>query len=747
MTTIAKGNTAQIYCADDAQITFTPGSGGSIRFDCSSPDIEGRPVGRVIYSLVTIPIPAGSRVFAEAVGSDAEYEYVGVNTRATLLRSAGAYFPKKLARASLGKKLASWGSALQNSAGTTSFVTTDLPPWSDNATRVLRLDQGSTPPFGQQSPPDGSQAYLPRGGTTGFSMGLWVKNPNSRTLNFMLQVYNTGASKNIRWNAAVEPASNYPSTNGWVFLTFNTNNALSGGSWTLGTDVINYVRVGQQWNGSTEGNEGAWVSGEYLLFGNVYCDVIGRPRFLFTFDDGLYSQRYPGGTAKVSGSAYVSSSTTNVFTTAAAHALQAGEPLVFTSAAPTSLSVGTVYYVGTTSLTSTTFTLYTDSALSSQATSTGFSGNAPYQYGGSQERSCQQIVESYGFRGSLFIVPGWLGSTGKYGVGTSTSVTPITLQYLAATDVQAMYNEGWAIGSHSNTHPSNGENAGLRLLGPYGYYLSDYSQLSSKYQTNWSLSQKRRVTAGTQASPSVFTTENAHKFATNQPIVFTDVAPTGCTLGVTYYVSSIPSTTTFTLATDQGTLASGVNNTTGAWSGTANYRYPGSAPDDSAIYADVMAGIAGVAALGISTGATFFALPQGSADEYVRSALIRSGIKWVRGIGSQATGFTTGGIRTFTVGAPSGSGLSQIQDPPGGWLAQPDAVQTDGAGSPTIPTIKAYMDDVINMGSCGCCYHHALSTTTLAGLDQACAYARTKVDAGLLDVITLDELGKILQIT
>ena len=71
MTTIAKGNTYELYVPVDSDYTFTPGSGGSIRFGCSSPVGAVRPIDRSIYAVETISIPGGSTFFAEAVGADA----------------------------------------------------------------------------------------------------------------------------------------------------------------------------------------------------------------------------------------------------------------------------------------------------------------------------------------------------------------------------------------------------------------------------------------------------------------------------------------------------------------------------------------------------------------------------------------------------------------------------------------------------------------------------------------------------
>lgn len=73
MTTIAKGTTLERFSSEDETLTFTPGSGGYIRFDCSAPSGITRPTGRQIRAAESIDIQAGSTVFAEAVGADATY--------------------------------------------------------------------------------------------------------------------------------------------------------------------------------------------------------------------------------------------------------------------------------------------------------------------------------------------------------------------------------------------------------------------------------------------------------------------------------------------------------------------------------------------------------------------------------------------------------------------------------------------------------------------------------------------------
>lgn len=73
MTTLAKGNSAEIYCPYGVDMAITPGAGGKVLFDCSAPNSASRPTGRTIYSAQTIEIPGGATVFLEAVSADAAY--------------------------------------------------------------------------------------------------------------------------------------------------------------------------------------------------------------------------------------------------------------------------------------------------------------------------------------------------------------------------------------------------------------------------------------------------------------------------------------------------------------------------------------------------------------------------------------------------------------------------------------------------------------------------------------------------
>ncbi|MGJ7918646.1 hypothetical protein ACI48D_24645, partial [Massilia sp. LXY-6] len=610
-----------------------------------------------------------------------------------------------------------WSGALQSS-GNVQLVASDQPSAMPSS-KALRLGWAQTPTTAQQSVLATAQGYVPSSTQTGFTVAIWARNPGKRTLTFRLRLFDATTKHLVQWNCAVDPLDR------WILLTMSPSQQASS-TWDLGHDAVGAVRLEQQ----DDTPEGPWQPDDYLLFGDIYAGVPGQPLFLITFDDGFDSQRNAAPPPDMSGYR-VTSSDNGVFVTDGQDTVAVGASIIFPTVAPTGLAPGVRYWVRTVPARNT-FTLATDATLSTGVASSGFAGSAPFSLADGPQRSGQQIVESYGFKGSVFLVPGWLGTMGVYGYGSHPN------KFLSAADAKAMYAEGWSIGSHSNTHPSSAENAGLRLLGPYGYFLSNpVDFLPAQYVRAWGLNASfRRRAIKAAAGSNVVSFENPHRFLVNMPIVFTDDAPSGFVPGITYYCQSIPSPATATFASDQGSLNATVK-VRADWTGLGQYRYAGSAPDDSAIYKDIMAGIAGVQALGIPTGGKYFALPQGGADIYVRSACLRSGLKWIRGASAHA--------HTFAVGYPTGGGLSAIANTPGGWLAQTDCIQTDNTIRPSISDIVSYIDEGIAQHACGCSYHHMVDGATTANLENMCATLRARADQGLVKVVTLDQMDALLR--
>lgn len=616
-----------------------------------------------------------------------------------------------------GLPVAGWSGALQSS-GDVQVGPSDQPSAAASSL-ALRLGWANPPSTVQEAVQPEVQGYVPPDAAPGFSVAIWARNPGPRTLPFRLRLFDSTRARQVCWNCAVDPL------NRWVLLTISpSQHALA--TWDFGRDAIGAARLEQQ----DDTPEGPWQPGDFLLFGDVYVDVPGQPLFLITFDDGFDSQRNPAPPPPNSPVNRVIGTNNGVFFTIGTHTAVVGDPIVFQGSAPTGLAAWTPYWVQAIPAPNA-FTLATDRTLAVGVASTGFAGDAPFVFADLPSRSGQQIVESYGFKGSLFLVPEWLGTTGLYGYGGLPG------KFMSVADALAMQEQGWSVGSHSFSHPASAENAGLRLLGPYGYFLSNpVDFLPAEYVRAWALDASfRRRAISAQVGTNLVTFENPHRFLINMPITFVDTAPSGFVPGVVYYCQSIASPVAASFATDRGSLAATVA-VVAEWAGLANYRYPGAALDDSAIYNDIVAGIAGLVALGFPGAAKFFALPQGAADLHVRSACLRAGLAWIRGASDHA--------HTIAAGHPTGGGLSNIDSAPGGWLAQPDSIQTDNFTTPSMHDIVGYIDDGIAQHACGCSYHHAVSGATMANLENACATLRTRVDAGLVKVVTLDGLAALL---
>lgn len=106
----------------------------------------------------------------------------------------------------------------------------------------------------------------------------------------------------------------------------------------------------------------------------------------------------------------------------------------------------------------------------------------------------------------------------------------------------------------------------------YGYD----SALASNYIQTLSVPQGGAPTVTiSNASPAVFTTATAHGLVVGQPLFLTTTGglPTGLTAGTTYYVSAVPSPTTFRVTPINPATTSGGSdiNTSSAGSGTHSY--------------------------------------------------------------------------------------------------------------------------------------------------------------------------------
>lgn len=158
-------------------------------------------------------------------------------------------------------------SSLQNSAGTAEIAALSGMP--DSATKALKLTYNATPSFGQCVP---SPAFPLGSHLT--SIGMWVNNPGSNTLDVELKIYNIGATR--QWNVTFGIA---PTCGQWRLLVAPKLN-MTGGTFTLASDTAGFVRVTQT------SAAFAWSAGDICYFGPLYVNVRSRPKFILCTDDG-----------------------------------------------------------------------------------------------------------------------------------------------------------------------------------------------------------------------------------------------------------------------------------------------------------------------------------------------------------------------------------------------------------------------------------------------------------------------------
>jgi hypothetical protein len=144
MTTVAKGNLAEVYSPLASSVTITPGSGGTVRFGCSSPN-NTPPTPRTLVEAETISIPAGSTMFIEAVGQDAAYTEPLLSTAdsvASLVLQTSPFAAAGCLRS--GRSAVGWSLTNNSGASGSMAVTTANSPFGFPALKVtIPNDTGS----------------------------------------------------------------------------------------------------------------------------------------------------------------------------------------------------------------------------------------------------------------------------------------------------------------------------------------------------------------------------------------------------------------------------------------------------------------------------------------------------------------------------------------------------------------------------------------------------------------------------
>lgn len=153
--------------------------------------------------------------------------------------------------------------------------------------------------------------------------------------------------------------------------------------------------------------------------------------------------------------------------------------------------------------------------------------------------------------------------------------------------------------------------------------------------------------------------------------------------------------------------------------------------DYTAILNDIQTGAEKLRKMGFPTAEQHFATPQGGYDLYVNQALDYLGYKTIRGTVDQLApiygAYTTTGISGYELYNPDNNLFSGIQ--------------TDSAAI-SDAAITAYVDMLITVGGVGTNYAHswAGSATARAKTKLLLDYLKVKSDAGLIDVVTVEDL-------
>lgn len=346
--------------------------------------------------------------------------------------------------------------------------------------------------------------------------------------------------------------------------------------------------------------------------------------------------------------------------------------------------------------------------------------------------SMLELAEAFGLRVSLYALTRHVGQPGGFGT---------VAQLLAA---QA---RGHLIGFQSHANPFDGNNAGQRLLGPYGYDLASFVYGSVS------------ASSGT----SRFTTTNAHKvIVVNSGGLFGDQGypvqlygtslPGGTDTATKYWLYPVNANdvTLHLTEADSMTGANPVTLTTNGGAGTWGYRYWGSAPDGSAILQDFRTGQALMQQWGL-TGWRHYAPNQGGWDAHIEAAVRTlmdegnlytvNGTQGNTGVASasffprSAAGYVAGGLGSAT-SAQFATSLSDV-------FNIPVSLDTDAASEATA---AAFVRTCYSQGVVASDYSHHQNSS--AKMRQRCAFydaIKLCVDQGLGYTGTAEEAYQLLK--
>jgi hypothetical protein len=310
--------------------------------------------------------------------------------------------------------------------------------------------------------------------------------------------------------------------------------------------------------------------------------------------------------------------------------------------------------------------------------------------------SGKQILDAYGFKGTLYIV----GSLVDDGSNMSSA------------DIVSLAAAGWDVQAQCYYNPVGDGQHGSRLLGPFGHASRAVASVDTAANTIAASAAHLMPTAGTYEYPIKFRGTSL---------------PNPLQADVLYYARQTSATAFSVHPTAAQSMAGtgAIDLTTTGTPANFSFYYGLSTNDETAILADYQAVNALIRGMGLLRP-RHVAYNQGGVDTWVQAAAIRAGYETGRS--------TENATPTAFVPDPAEWSVQQF-------VPLNNIYQIEG-GIPAA-TIQGYVDAVIARGGIGGSYTHYVDTTNGQDLANLCDYLWRKQNAGEIDVVTVSQFQRL----
>ena len=514
----------------------------------------------------------------------------------------------------------------------------------------------------------------------------------------------------------------------WRLITMNVKTSGVAGTFVLGTSLINAVRVRDLMASTALTTTAALNAGDTSATLTVAFAATSSPYRVRFSNNEVRTVQLTNGSAAITWAPALTSGATTALVyggTVNRVGMQAND----------TVEVGPVYAntAGKPFLFVRGDDIARDQYVARQTIAAPFVGTSGVTIPANTPLSMMQIVEAFGLKLSLFILPTYIGKTGG----------------CALSDLMAMQARGHLIAFQTYYNPIDSANEGMRLLGPQGFNLKQnvYGSISA-------------VTPGTD----LLTTANAHRITRaiggtgqlNQgyPVVFFGTnLPAPLVIDRVYWLRESGANDFFVHNTETESCAAQnpIDITTTGTLGNFDYRWAYSAADESRVVADIRNGQALMRDAGL-TGYKHIALNQGAIDVTVEEALMQLldtgellSVSLILASGGAAAAtfmprhsvsFTSGGIGVVGVGS-QGTTISDV-------VTVAIALQTDSGADITntgTNLIAPYVDALVAQGAIGANYHHGMANAiSMTNIISFCDRIKLRVDNGLALTGTMADL-------